>query len=297
MDKMCFNELKYLKIIVTENKIDSDRQLSEESIKSFMNEHEIKDNMKISIKEETGIKELSDKIKEYVNHKEEDIPNNFSCHLKNEYKLDNKEVNISKESKTINIIFLGNTMVGKTCLYLRLNKNYYKESFLSTIGIERQIKTFKYKDEIYKINLCDTAGQDRYRTLPRKYYQNANGIFLLFDLSNKESFNDISVWMNEVKNNLGSTKDNTQGLIIYLIGNKLDKLDRVISREEAEDKASFYGIKYFEISCKLNINVQEMYARMVSDCIPYIKDKKEQSAFQVKFQKKKKKVLKDGLCC
>ena len=297
MDKMCFNELKYLKIIVTENKIDSDRQLSEESIKSFMNEHEIKDNMKISIKEETGIKELSDKIKEYVNHMEEDIPNNFSCHLKNEYKLDNKEVNISKESKTINIIFLGNTMVGKTCLYLRLNKNYYKESFLSTIGIERQIKTFKYKDEIYKINLCDTAGQDRYRTLPRKYYQNANGIFLLFDLSNKESFNDISVWMNEVKNNLGSTKDNTQGLIIYLIGNKLDKLDRVISREEAEDKASFYGIKYFEISCKLNINVQEMYARMVSDCIPYIKDKKEQSAFQVKFQKKKKKVLKDGLCC
>lgn len=298
-DVILFSEFSYLKLILVENKIDEKREISEEQINSFIEKNGIKDNMKISIKEGTGLEELANKIKEYVNKKENDIPINFGSQNLDEYKNEFKELNRNKDMKTANIIFLGNSNVGKTCLYLRLNKNFYNNKFLSTIGIDHSFKTYKYKNEIYKINLVDTAGQDRYRNLPKSYYVNASGVFLLFDLTDKESFNEISVWMSEVNKNLGNTDENKDGPIIYLIGNKLDKTDRVISREEAADKASFYGIKYFEISCKLNINVQEVYSRMMSECsenldkISYI----SQTSFKVKVEKTRKKKKKKSLCC
>ena len=108
--------------------------------------------------------------------------------------------------------------------------------------------------------------------------------------------NDVSVWMTEVKNHIGNPTENKKGPIIYLIGNKLDKPDRVVSREEAENKAGLYGIKYFEISCKLNINIQEVYSRIVFECSKNITNKTSQATFQVKNEKKPKK-KKANLCC
>ena len=186
-------------------------------------------------------------------------------------------------------------MVGKSSLFLRIDKNHFKECFMSSIGMDRIAKSFKYKKDIYKVNLWDTAGQDRFRNnIPRKFYINAHGVFLLFDLCDQESFNDISIWMNEINQNCNSGNQN--GPVIFLIGNKLDKLERVITREQAEDKASFYGVKYFEISCKLNINIQEVYSRMVLECTKNIKDNLEQSTFKIKPKVKKKKSKKKNCC-
>ena len=295
-EKIIFSDFSYLNIIVVENKIDLNREISEDKIKDFMEKNKIEDNMKISVKEGTGVEELSKKIKEYLNKTGNDIPINFSSQIIDEYSNDNIEMIKKKEMKTINIIFLGNSAVGKTCLFLRLNKNYFKESFLSTIGVDRITKTFKYKNEIYKINIVDTAGQDRYRTLPAKYYINADGVFLLFDLTDKQSFNDLSLWMKELNKHVGNSGENKKGPVVYLLGNKLDKLDRVITTDEAEEKANFYDIKYFEISCKLNINIQEVYSRMVVECSKNVTIKSSQSSFQVKTEKKKTK-KKANICC
>jgi Ras-related protein Rab-1A len=295
-EKIIFSDFSYLNIIVVENKIDLNREISEDKIKDFMEKNKIEDNMKISVKEGTGVEELSKKIKEYLNKTGNDIPINFSSQIIDEYSNDNIETIKKKEMKTINIIFLGNSAVGKTCLFLRLNKNYFKESFLSTIGVDRITKTFKYKNEIYKINIVDTAGQDRYRTLPAKYYINADGVFLLFDLTDKQSFNDLSLWMKELNKHIGNPGENKKGPVVYLLGNKLDKLDRVITTDEAEEKANFYDIKYFEISCKLNINIQEVYSRMVVECSKNVTIKSSQSSFQVKTEKKKTK-KKANICC
>ena len=295
-EKIIFSDFSYLNIIVVENKIDLNREISEDKIKDFMEKNKIEDNMKISVKEGTGVEELSKKIKEYLNKTGNDMPINFSSQIIDEYSNDNIETIKKKEMKTINIIFLGNSAVGKTCLFLRLNKNYFKESFLSTIGVDRITKTFKYKNEIYKINIVDTAGQDRYRTLPAKYYINADGVFLLFDLTDKQSFNDLSLWMKELNKHVGNPGENKKGPVVYLLGNKLDKLDRVITTDEAEEKANFYDIKYFEISCKLNINIQEVYSRMVVECSKNVTIKSSQSSFQVKTEKKKTK-KKANICC
>lgn len=294
--KVFFSDFPHLKLILVENKIDANREISEDKIKEFMEQNKCNNHIKISIKEGTGIEELSKNIKTYVNNADNDIPNNFSSQIIKEYLMDTKEKTNPKEMKTANIIFLGNSAVGKTCLFLRLNKNFYNETFMSSIGIDRMTKTFKYKNEIMKVNLCDTAGQDRYRTLPGKYYVNADGVFLLFDLTDKSSFNDVSIWMNELKKNLGNSSEGKKGPVVYLIGNKLDKLNRVITKEEAEEKASFYDIKYFEISCKLNLNIQEVYSRMVVECSKNVSVKSSQSSFKVEADKKHKKNKAD-LCC
>lgn len=90
----------------------------------------------------------------------------------------------------------------------------------------------------------------------KKYYQNANGILLLYDVTNEESFNDISdFWIKEIKKNAGN--------LIYLVGNKIDNPKRVISYSKGKNLAISLGIKYFEICCKYNINITEVMSNMI----------------------------------
>ena len=289
------SDFSYLQTILVENKIGETIEISEDKIKEVMKKNGIKEHKKILLKDGEGVEELSNKIKQYINKPEKHIPINFTLQLKDEFLNEGNDNLFPKGMKAVNLILVGNSSVGKTSLFLRINKNYFKESFLSTIGFDRCFKTFKYKEELLKVCITDTAGQDRYRTLPSKFYVNADGIFLLFDLTNRESFNEVAVWMTEVKKHIGNPDENKKGPIIYLVGNKLDFINRVISREEAEDKANLFGIKYFEISCKLNINIQEIYSRMVLECSHNIKIKSSQGSFQIKIEKKQKKRKKT--CC
>ena len=275
-----FNDYPFLKIILVENKIDENREINDDNIDNFMEQNEIEKKFQISIKNENGIEELVDEIKNCVNYLENNNPNNFCSQLLNE------DDNIKKEKDyykgIINIILLGNSMVGKSTLFIRLSDNIFRTDLLSTVGVEKLSKSFKYNDNIYKVNFFDTAGQEKYRSsLPAKYYRNADGVFLLFDLSNKNSFNDISIWMNEINTKHDNLDDGKKGPVIFLIGNKMDISDRQISYDEAEDKASFYGIKYFEISCKLNINIPEIYSRMVIECIPKLSNLRKMKSFQI----------------
>lgn len=245
-----------------------------------MKENNIEDKIQLSIKEGTGFEELIEKMNSYTSNKENDIPINYISQDISE--VPQTSINVEK---TITLILIGDTNVGKTCFFTRFNKNQFPESFLSTIGMDKYIKFYKYKDELYKIIIWDTAGQDRFKSLPKKYYQNADGIFIFFDVSNKESFNDVSIWMNEINDNTKfeeseekKVENGENKILVYLIGNKIDKLNRKVSKEEAEEKATFYGIKYFEISCKLNMNIAEISSRMVNDCVDKYEERKEEKA-------------------
>ena len=138
--------------------------------------------------------------------------------------------------------------------------------FLNTIGIEKESKLVKIGGEIYKITLWDTAGQERFKCLPRKYYQNADGIFLLFDVTKEETFNNVLSWITDVKESLniriGDDIDRSK-IKLFLLGNKIDCPDRVISSKQGEKLACSFGMEYFEISCKLNMNIPEIMSRMI----------------------------------
>ena len=303
-----FNEYSYLKIILVENKKDkeNEREIDEEEIDTFMKENNIEDKIQLSIKEGTGFEELIEKMNSYTSNKENDIPINYISQDISE--VPQTSINVEK---TITLILIGDTNVGKTCFFTRFNKNQFPERFLSTIGMDKYIKFYKYKDELYKIIIWDTAGQDRFKSLPKKYYQNADGIFIFFDVSNKESFNDVSIWMNEINDNTKfeeseekKVENGENKILVYLIGNKIDKLNRKVSKEEAEEKATFYGIKYFEISCKLNMNIAEISSRMVNDCVDKYEERKEEKAevntsesFTLRHIKKGKINNKNRGCC
>ena len=311
-------EYPFLKIIVVENKIDMEKQreLDGEAIDTFMKEKKIQDKVQLSIKEGTGFNELITKMNTYTSNTENDIPINYISQ-------DINETNSSLDfDKNITLILIGDSNVGKTCFFTRFNKNQFEENFLSTIGMDKYIKYYKYRAEQIRITLWDTAGQDRFKSLPKKYYQNADGVFLFYDVSSKESFNDVSIWMNEINDNTkfeekeidnNENLDNTEKkekkkqnkIIVYLIGNKIDKLKRAISKEDAEDKATFYGIKYFEMSCKLNINISEISARMINDCFLKLEENKndveqeiiKSGSFTLKKLKKNKEHQKNKRCC
>jgi small GTP-binding protein len=114
----------------------------------------------------------------------------------------------------------------------------------------------------YEIEIWDTGGEGRFRSIVRNYIRNKDGVFLLFDVTNELSFNNVSHWMKALK----EINDNNSKYIVYLIGNKIDKPNRVIQRETAETLAKSLGIKYFEVSCKINMNIPEVVARMIMEC-------------------------------
>ena len=111
--------------------------------------------------------------------------------------------------------------------------------------------------EIY-FKLTDTAGQERYNSLPATHYKNSDGILLFFDdLTNEDSFNKIHDW---IKNTINANGEVNKNYELFLIGNKIDQIDkRTILKKEATDMAEHYKIKYFELSCLKGINVYEIF--------------------------------------
>jgi len=251
----------YLKKILVQNKLDleSTRQVTSFEIKEYLDNNTSLDNQEIDLKSGQNLKELIKKINSAVNESKNELPTNIVSEA-----LD-KKLGLMNGQGALSFILIGDSTVGKTCFLTRYFKNQFNETFLSTIGIDKEIKHVKVGNDNYKMTLWDTAGQERFKCLPKKYYQNADGVLLLFDVTNEETFNNVSNWMKDVKEN--SNKDGKESdIALYLIGNKIDKPDRVIQRETAETQAKSLGMKYFEVSCKINMNIPEVMARMIMEC-------------------------------
>jgi len=174
------------------------------------------------------------------------------------------------------IILIGNSGVGKTSFFRKLSTGQFSEKNISTIGIEKKTLDLdmdidnngKIEKKKFNISLFDTAGQEKFRAVPRNYYKNADGILLLFDVCNRNSFEKIKDWINEIKkysNKSLNNEDNENKLIIYLIGNKIDN-EREVTKNEGENLANELKIKYFEISCKTSININEVICRLIIEC-------------------------------
>lgn len=183
-------------------------------------------------------------VKEIKAHKAKEIPN----------------------QNPLSLILIGDSRVGKTSFMYRYFNDQFSESFMSTFGVNREVKYFQVGKENYKMTLWDTAGQEKYRFLPRQYYKNAEGIFLLFDVTDRDTFEHVSNWVSDVKDNAGSVGDK-KGIRVYLVGNKIDLPERKVDKKEAEDLAKSLGVQYFEVSCKINMNIPEVICKMILDCI------------------------------
>ena len=161
----------------------------------------------------------------------------------------------------LNIIFIGDSSVGKTSLITKYVDNKFSENIKSTLGIEYKDKIeYDEKREIHiRLKLNDTSGQERFRSITKNYYRDSHGIFFVFDVTNKESFENIQNWLIE-------SKESKLGFKSILIGNKIDQ----IKKEEInkiEEKVKAYadkkGMKYFLVSAKDGTKITEMFNQMI----------------------------------
>ena len=184
------------------------------------------------------------------------------------------------------IILLGDSSVGKTCLFKKLTQGVYTEKIISTIGMDRKSIQFTIpieengteKEKNFEVHIWDTAGEERFRTITKQYYKESQGLFLLYDLTKKDTFDNLDKWIVSVRNSLGNDK-----YIIFLLGNKLDLADneeigRKVSTEEAINKCKEYNIiwggecsaKDFtqeELNDKFKIFTKEIYKQVGSNIV------------------------------
>eukprot|EP00062_Callorhinchus_milii_P014588 gi/632963917/ref/XP_007898145.1/ PREDICTED: ras-related protein Rab-3B [Callorhinchus milii] len=156
------------------------------------------------------------------------------------------------------LLIIGNSSVGKTSFLFRYADDTYSSSFVSTVGIDFKVKTVYRNDKRVKLQIWDTAGQERYRTITTAYYRGAMGFILMYDIANADSYSAVQDWATQIKT---YSWDNAQ---VILVGNKCDMEDeRIVPAEKGRHLAEQLGFEFFEASAKDNINVKQVFERLV----------------------------------
>ena len=156
------------------------------------------------------------------------------------------------------IIFCGDAGVGKTSIIISLMGQKFSEEYEPSIGVDFFSKTFRYKERMLKLQIWDSAGQEKFRSLIPNYIRGSSLIFLIFDITNKTSYDNIPEWIKFI------TDIDNNGNII-LVGNKIDlKEKRVVNKEEAEKFSQEKKYEYFEVSAKEGSNIDNMIYKSIS---------------------------------
>ncbi len=188
----------------------------------------------------------------------------------------------------IKILLLGDSEVGKSCFLMRYSDNVFVENYITTIGLDYKLKIVKLDSgKTIKVQLWDTAGQDKYRTIAKNYYKGSHGILLLYDITKITSFENIREWIRDIKEEV------SEKAIIFLIGNKIDLTDnRKISKEKGEELAEEYKIPFFEVSAKSGENVDEVYKALYKKISEVYGNLEREKGSKLNKKKKNK-----GICC
>ena len=291
MKKINNEKYPFMKRLIVENKSDIIPEEENEEIKKLLNYYPFLDNIKISLKTGNNLENLLIQIYDKINSNSSE-ENLFPLDKVNKYTtiLYQKE----EYEGSISLMLLGDGRVGKSNFMTRYANNKFSDEYLMTVGYNEAIKTLKIDNKnIYQLRLVDTAGQERYMSMPRNYYKNSDGILLLYDVESKESFKNIEIWMNDIKEYTDKKDDN---IVIYLIGNKIDLIyndnnndEEKVTKEEIEELANSLKVKYYDISCKWNLNIEEVMARIILDCLKNNRFKK--------MDKNKQNENNSGGCC
>ena len=166
------------------------------------------------------------------------------------------------------LVMVGETKVGKSSLISKMAHNEFPQNYLSTIGVDIKLLNFSHdRQRTSKVQLWDTGGQQRFRTIVNAYYRGCSGMIYVFDVTDRESFESLHKWHENTRETMGRE---TQKL---LIGNKIDivSIDRKVTQEEAKEFAEKNGMTYFEVSAMNNsteellIPIKEMVERIIAD--------------------------------
>ncbi|XP_061823249.1 ras-related protein Rab-26 isoform X2 [Nerophis lumbriciformis] len=175
------------------------------------------------------------------------------------------------------VMLVGDSGVGKTCLLVRFKDGaFLAGSFISTVGIDFRI--------------WDTAGQERFRSVTHAYYRDAHALLLLYDVTNKASFDNIRAWLTEIHEYA------QQDVVIMLLGNKADFThDRVVKREEGEKLAKEFGVPFMETSARSGMNVELAFTAVAKELKHRTMKEPDEPKFQL--QEYVNKEMRTSGCC
>jgi len=157
--------------------------------------------------------------------------------------------------------------VGKSCLLLRFSDDTYSESYISTIGVDFKIRTLDLEGKTVKLQIWDTAGQERFRTITSSYYRGAHGIIIVYDVTDRDSFQNVKHWLQEID------KYANEGVLKLLVGNKCDLTSKkVVSYDEAKELADSLGIGFLETSARNAENVERAFNSLAADIKSKVKN-------------------------
>lgn len=159
---------------------------------------------------------------------------------------------------TLKILIIGESDVGKSSLLLRFTDDVFDPGLAATIGVDFKVKTVSVDGNKAKLAIWDTAGSERFRTLTPSYYRGAQGAILVYDVTNRQSFQRLDQWLYELETY--STRSN---IVKMLVGNKIDKETRAVSRDEGMKYARKHSMLFIEASAKTCDGVQCAFEELV----------------------------------
>ena len=164
-------------------------------------------------------------------------------------------------------VIVGDASVGKSNLLLRYTHGEFREEYQLTIGVEFGSNNLIINNSVYRIQIWDTAGQENFRSITRSYYKNSACALIVYDITKRVSFENLSDWIEDCKNSSPKT------VFMVLVGNKCDlQQNREVSEEEGREFAEKNGMLFFETSAKTGQNVEEVFKQSASLIAKKIKE-------------------------
>ena len=169
-----------------------------------------------------------------------------------------KKINYKNDNIIIRSIFLGNSCVGKTS-FIKYIKGEQSKNYISTIGMDSLFLQVCINKENAYMQIFDTCGQERYRSISKNHLKNVDAILLFYDVTDRESFESLNYWINTINDSIDLKK-----VSLILVANKIDENGkRNISKNEGLKMADNYGIKYFECCCLNGLNIYEILNELI----------------------------------
>ena len=191
----------------------------------------------------------------------------------------------------IKIVIIGDSGVGKTNFIFQFTEGLFSPLHVTTVGLDYKSKIIKLptSKKRVKLQIWDTAGQERYMALNKNIFQKVQGIILMYDLTNKNSFDNLSKWLNLVSQNVSNK-------VKMLVGNKLDLAEenRIVTEEEGQKIADYNDMPFFEGSGRNGENVDKIFYTLAEMIYDNLIDEKDTDAPVLKLANKDNKKRR---CC